>query len=134
MKNLLRKIMTNKFIINLCTAIILFINSSLLCGNTENNINDCPNPNAFQEIAFDTIEKGDTPGVWTLIQKNHTYNTPNDWKFSLMIEANDRKNALKKAKLALSGLQKMQGPEKVNEVWVCDYKSKFALSAVAISN
>lgn len=94
---------------------------------------DCPNANAFKGIKFDLIEKGDHPGVWTLTQTNHAYDTKNQWKFSLMIDADTQAKAMTKANNALKHLRKWQGPEKVDKVWVCDYKSKQALSAVATS-
>ena len=113
-----------KYIIALLISTCLL--SSSFADNTKSEMPICPNAKSFKTIAFDEIQKGDTAGVWTFV-KNGT------WKFSLMIDAPTKDAAIKKAKLALAHLRKMRGPEKVGEVWVCDYQSNYAMSAVATS-
>lgn len=104
----------------------IFLASTCAAGQTI----QCPTPKEIKSVAFTTIEKGDHPGVWTLIQKNQ-YKTPYHWKFSLMLEAKNQSAAIKKSKIALSKLKKIRGPEKVDAVWVCDYKAPSALAAIA---
>lgn len=125
--------MMNKFINSLAILVVL-LTSSLTFANTQkkSEISVCPNAKLFKMVAFDTIQEGDHPGVWTFTQNGHTYKTPYKWKFSLMIDAKNKKIALRKAKLSLSNLSKVRGPHKVGTAWFCDYKSKSALDAAAI--
>lgn len=123
--------MKNRYIAALLILSFSLMTSSAFAANKLANA-ICPKSNAFKNIGFDEIQKGDHPGVWTLIQNNN-YNTSRNWQFSLMIDADTKDAAIKKAKQALANLRKLRGPEKVDTVWVCDYQSKNALSAVAIS-
>lgn len=113
----------------------LLIVSSLAFAHVQNKskLPFCPSTKIIKTIAFDEIQKGDHPGVWTFVQNNQTYNTAKHWNFSLMIDAETQNAAVKKAKFALAHLRKIRGPEKVDAVWVCDYEGKSSLSAVAVS-
>jgi len=122
--------MRTKVLTSLFTFTLVFA-STLIFGKTA--LSTCPNSKIIKSTSFNTVQKGDHPGVWTFIQNNHKYNTSYRWEFSLMVEANDQSEATKKANLALSHLQKIRGPEKINGTFVCDYKSKLSLSAVAVS-
>lgn len=120
-----------KYIFALLFSIVLF--SSSFAASNKSELVICPNPTAFKNISFDEIQKGDTSGVWTLVKNNYTDIKSRIWKFTLMIDASTKEAAIKKAKQALAHLRKWQGPEDVQHVWVCDYKSKYSMSAVATS-
>lgn len=114
------------------TALLLITSSTFATTQEKSKLPVCPSVKVIRTIAFDTIEKGDTSGVWTLHQTDQTFKTDHHWKFSLMLEANSKDDALKKGKKSLSKLHKIRGPEKVDKVWICDYESKNILSAVAM--
>lgn len=89
----------------------------------------CPEVNLIKKTPFNQVQKGDHQDIWTFTQNHQKYKTPYQWEFSIMVEAGNHRDAFKKANL--SQLKKTKGPEKIDDVWVCDYKSKTSLSAIA---
>jgi hypothetical protein len=120
--------MLNKFIKNALLASFLLISPFAIAQSVQ-----CPNPKEIKDIPFSTIQKGDHPDVWTLIQINQ-YKTPYKWQFSLMVEAKNQNEAIKKAKKALTKLRKIRGPKKEDLVWVCDYQAPATLMAIATTS
>lgn len=119
-------VLRNMFKFMLCNIMIVMSSSAL------SETVRCPDPESFKAVNFNTTEKGDHPGVWTLIQQDQ-YHTSYQWKFSLMLEASDQASALQRGKNALSKLHKLRGPQKIGGVWMCDYKAPKILSAVAVT-
>lgn len=123
-----------KIILIICSLMSSFVFCTTLAFGLDKKTSViCPRADAFRVFAFDLIQKGDHPGVWTLTQSNHQYRTPHHWKFSVMVDAENQMRAARKAKQALSHLRKVRGPDKVDNVWVCDYDGQNILSAIAIS-
>lgn len=92
----------------------------------------CPSAKAVKKTPFDIVSKGDHPGVWTLTQSNHQYDTQDHWNFVLMIEADDQVEAVKKANKALATLPKPKQPQPAGNIWTCEYRTKLAMSALAV--
>lgn len=112
----------------------LFLGSHAAADHLKKDIPPtCPSINLIKSTPFNDIQKGDHPGVWTLIQSHQKYDTTREWVFSLVLEADSEEDAYKKGQKALSSLQFSKGPAEIAYIWFCDYQTSPALSAVAMT-
>lgn len=83
----------------------------------------CPDITELKSGHFtDASEVYDT-NLWEVIQSSSLYGTKDTWNFKVNIEADDKDNAIKLADATLNAMHLISGPEKVDNQWMCHYRS-----------
>lgn len=98
----------------------------------------CPGVPALKSIGLskDVVIRDKTDKTWAVGRMKHKFDTRDDWTFVVgKIEADNTKEAYKKAASALKTLRFQQGPIAVQRYnrWACTYSNDRAYPAVAMT-
>lgn len=82
--------------------------------------NHCPSMQAIQSLGFDLVQKDDT-NSWSIWKLKAAYNTNATWDLGIGVSAKNSSEAAAKAKLALSLVEQLDGPELSDDqsYWLC---------------
>jgi len=83
----------------------------------------CPDIRELQAAQFIEASAVYDTNLWEVMQSSSQYGTQNAWNFKLNIEAEDKSSAMKLASSTLSTMKLIEGPERVDNNYMCHYRA-----------
>jgi len=83
----------------------------------------CPDISELKAAKFTNANSVYDTNLWKVGSLSNQYGTKNAWQFTFHIEADDKDGAIKNAATALTSIRLINGPEKIDNAWMCHYRS-----------
>lgn len=112
-------------------TVLLSLASSGFAASQQQDTVKCPDISELKASKFTEASAVYDTNLWEVMQTSSQYGTQNNWNFKLNIEAEDKAGALQEAANNLSQIHLIDGPERVDNKFMCHYRSG-QFEAVAI--
>jgi hypothetical protein len=93
----------------------------------------CPDISELKSVKFSDASAVYDTNLWEVAQPSGQYGTKHAWNFKVNIEADDKSGAMQRALATLESMRLINGPEKIDDKWLCHYRSG-QHDAVAVMN
>lgn len=117
----------------LTLATVMFSLSTLSFATEQQSTIKCPDISELKAARFAEANAVYDTNLWEVLQPSSQYGTENAWNFKVNIEAENKNGAMQQAVATLESMHLINGPEKVDDKWMCHYRSG-QHDAVAIMN
>lgn len=107
----------------LALATVMFSLASSGFAATQQETVVCPDINELKAGHFASANAVYDTNLWAVAQTASKYGTKNPWNFTVNIEADDQAGAMQQATAMLGEMHLISGPEKVDNDWMCHYRS-----------